>query len=512
MSSNRPQSQTVAVARGLLRALSAALQTFVLYPDGHPNRRETVRDLTDRARELLSNGEVVLFLAKGSFYLGPVLLAQESISLARLVKAFEEAGIEAVELLPGIQEEDLDGLVAILMGEAPAGGGAHRSSTIMINRVRPTMGEEDERQRDMTALFRSYATGLELLREGAVRVASGESIDLESTRTIVEELVDQIQRDPVQALLVTTVKSYDEYTYYHMVNVAMLSIALGFAVGLDREQVVLLGIGGLLHDVGKVKISKEVLEHPGALSEEQWRLIQRHPVDGAGLVYVTTRELLHPAASIVLEHHSAFDLKGYPSLSGRPHPSMPARLVAVADCFDAVTSRRSYRRAEDRRHALGILQSASGSGYDPRLVRAFVRLLGIYPIGSLVRLSTGEVGLVVRHHATDPAKPVVRMVLDAGGSASDPGEVDLGDESHEGVTVVDSLDAEDLGLDMAGLIREGRAESPESAGDEDDEGGLVHEPGHGEAAPEGYVDTHAEPHEHEDLPPVDADVAPPFPA
>lgn len=512
MSRGHPNAQAVTAARGLLRGLSGALQTYLLYPSGHPNRREAVQELAERARTLVRNreGDAVLFRARGSFYLGPSLLASESISLSRLLRAFEETEIEAVEFLRKVDESDVDMLVRILMGErglTPAG--------LVVNRVRPSLGREDERQREIANLFRTYATGLELLREAAAKVASGERIDLEGTRNIVEDLADQIQSDPIQALLVTTIKSYDEYTYYHMVNVAMLSIALGFAVGLDREQVVLLGVGGLLHDVGKVKISKDVLDHPGSLSEEQWRLIQRHPVDGAGLVYTTTRDLLHPAASIVLEHHAAFDLGGYPDLSERPHPSMPARLVSVADTFDAVTTNRAYRRAEDRQQALNILQSGAGNGYDPRLVRAFVRLLGVYPIGSLVRLSTGEVGLVVRHHPTESGKPAVRLILGADGSACEPQEVDTSETGSDGSprwSIVESMDAEALGLDMAALVRGGEFQ-PATRPEEEDPG-LVHEPGHGETPPEGYVDTHAEGGhlpEDSDLPPVDAEVGPPFP-
>jgi HD-GYP domain-containing protein (c-di-GMP phosphodiesterase class II) len=521
MSGGYPTPQATEEGRALLRAMSAVQQTFRLYPDRHPNRQEAVRDLVDRSRRLVDAvGEpAVVFVARGSFYLGPALLAHESISLSTLRRAFEEAEIEAIEIFARVNDEDVDLLCQMLMKQQQEENPMFTG--LMINRVRPTLPGEDQRQREVSELFQSYASGLELLRSAAAQVMSGDKVDLASTRAIVEHLADQIAKDPVQALLVTTVKSYDEYTYYHMVNVAMLSIALGYAVGLEREQVILLGLGGLLHDVGKMKVSKEVLDHPGKLSEEQWRAIQRHPVEGAGLVFVTSRDLLHPAASIVLEHHAAYDLSGYPDLSKRPHPALPARLVSVADCFDAVTSNRSYRKAEDRQRALGILEAGAGKGYDARLVRAFTRLMGIIPIGSLVRLSTGELGLVVRNHETDPTTPVVRLLLDKTETPQAPEEVDLSELGPNGEpwrSVLEVVEPDVLGVDMAALLQEGHLQSAQPLPATEEGDGLVHEPGHGEEQPEGYVDTHAEAqghghthgHEHGDLPPIDDDVAPPF--
>src|SRR5207249_8050671 len=121
---------------------------------------------------------------------------------------------------------------------------------------------------------------------------------------VVQELSDQIVRDPTQALMLATVRSHDEYTYYHMLNVCLLSIALGYAVGLDQDQILALGLGALLHDVGKVNVPVDVLQHVGALSPEQWRMIQRHPVEGAGIIFSTGENLEQLTAAIVLAHHA----------------------------------------------------------------------------------------------------------------------------------------------------------------------------------------------------------------
>lgn len=493
MSSRQPPASAIRDARTLLRALSSSLQTYGLYPAGHPSRQEGIREATGAARRLVDakDERPVLFVARRSLYLGSALLARESLTLAGLVDALTAAKIEALELLPEVGEGDLDTLVMILSGEK-------RSDTpmngILANRVRPDVEERDPRERYMTSLLGSYAFGLEHLRQSADAVAADRPVDLDGSMRVVEQLADGIIEDPMQALLVTTVKSFDEYTYYHMINVCMLSLALGYAVGLAREQLLLLGLGALLHDLGKVKVPQEVLRHPGQLDEEQWRLIQRHPVDGAGLVFVTSGDLFHPAASIVLEHHSAFDLHGYPNLSGRAHPSVPARLASVADVFDAVTTNRSYRQAEDRTQAMEVIQTASGSGFDPDVVSVFSRLLGAVPVGSLVTLSSGAVGLVVRSNEREASRPIVRLVLDTERHATEPELIDLSQRAADGSflgRIESTHEAGELGLDMTEVLRGVKAD-PAVMTDEGAEPGLVHEPGPGETHPPGYVDTHRE--------------------
>jgi hypothetical protein len=242
--------------------------------------------------------------------------------------------------------------------------------------------------------------------------------------------------------------------------------------------------------VGKVKVPSEILQHDGTLDEEQWRVIQRHPVDGAGLVLITTRNAYHPAVATVLEHHAAYDGSGYPTLSGRRSPTLAARIVAVADCFDAVTSKRAYRKPEERRQALSLLQAGAGRAFDPRVVRTFVRMVGIFPVGSLVQLSTGEIAVVVRNHERLLARPIVRMVLDARGDAAEPIELDLSQAGPDGEplhTVRRSVDPLEVDVDMLALLASTRFDVPPPV---DAGPGLVHEPAPTEEPPEGYVEAH----------------------
>lgn len=500
---------TLELAGSLLRGLSTARQAAALYPVGHPERLAHGEDLAVTARELIAalSEPPTLFVDRGSFYLGPVLLPRESLALGRLAEELAGAGIESLTLTPEVGAEAFDRLVEVLVGGAPL---AADLGGLRCNTVQPEPRPEDDWEVRLRTLRQAYAAGITVLRQAATQAAAGQSLDLPAVSAVVDRLADEVAHDPGYALLLSAVKSYDEYTYFHMVNVGLLSVALGQALGLRRDQVLVLGLGALLHDIGKVFVPTEVLQGTGRLDEEQWRLVQRHPVDGAAMLLATGDGLHHPATAILLEHHAAYDRTGYPPLHER-RPSVPSRLVAVADCFDAVTSKRSYRAALDRHRALALLTSAAGHGLDPHAVAAFQGLMGRFPVGSLVRLSSGEVGIVVRQDDRAVDRPTVLVLFDATDTPTTIVERALADEAPTGPRVVARVDPDRLGVDLPRFVVSGRLEA---LGPASVPGGLVHEPSPGEVPPEGYVDTHAEGHTHDHHAPTesrqDPDVAPPI--
>ena len=495
----------------LIRELAKARQAAMLYPAGHPQRMELGHALLALAQDLQerhAGNNPSLFVDRGGFYLGAVLLPRESLALGRLAEDFERAGIESLTLTPGLTAEDFDRLLSVLADQE-----AHHGAigALRCNVVRPAYRDEESWEQRLTELRRAYASGVTLLRRASQQVADGEPVDLAAASSVVARLHDEVQTDPGYGLLLSAVKSYDEYTYFHMVNVCLLSVALGQLVGLRRDQIMVLGLGGLLHDIGKVFVPQEVLSGTGRLDEEQWRLVQRHPVDGAGMLLATGDGLYHPAASILLEHHAAYDRSGYPGLHEHG-PSVPSRMVAVADSFDAVTSRRSYREPLDRHKALELLASASGHGLDPAAVAAFQRLLGRFPVGSLVRLTSGEVAVVVRQNERVLEQPTVLVLFDRSETPTEVEERDLAAQPEGGPVIAERVDPEVLGLDLPRFVVSGRVhELPAKPAP----GGLVHEPAPGEGVPDDYVDTHAEEpphhHPHPDSRP-DPDVSAPFDA
>jgi len=246
---------------------------------------------------------------------------------------------------------------------------------------------------------------------------------LERAESVVQGLLAGGSADPEDSLLLAGVHSHDEATFYHSVNVCLLSLAIGRAAGLGDPDLLALGTGALLHDIGRVLLDDPALHCTGALTSEQWDLVKLHPQEGAAAIMAVAGPGRETAAVVALEHHLRLDGGGYPDLPGR-RPHLFSRIVAIADGYDAMTSHRPHRSARTPQEALQMVLEESGSGYDPDLVTLFARMMGRFPPGSLLRLDSGETvvvtaggggiceGVVVRDVAGLPATSSERIVID----------------------------------------------------------------------------------------------------
>lgn len=277
----------------------------------------------------------------------------------------------------------------------------------------------------LNQLRSAYSEALDLMRDIGVGVSAGKSLPLGPARGAVESLVESVLADRDSGLLLSTMRAHDEYTFFHMVNVCILSVSMGASIGLPKDQLTSLGLGAILHDMGKVGVPHEVLNKPGALSDQDWAQIRRHPVEGAGLILSSWDKIEPRAAVIAYEHHQRLDGSGYPTLQLREKSDLLSRIVSVADTFDAITSRRSYRRAEQRQKALDVLVSGAGAHYDPRIVKVFIKMLGFYPPGSVVQLSDNSIAIVIKNNTESLSLPVIKVVRNPVGGRVDPVEIDL---------------------------------------------------------------------------------------
>src|SRR4029077_10132341 len=190
----------------------------------------------------------------------------------------------------------------------------------------------------------------------------------------------------------TAIKGHDEYTYAHCVNVGILSVAMGPLLGITRAARRDLGVAALLHDIGKLTIPGDVLRKPGRMNEDEWGLMRRHPVEGLKMVSRVPglSSLTVDMLSVTLQHHRTCDGGGYPRSTRTGSPSVAARIVAVADCFDAMTAHREYRRRPFTGYeALHVLLGPDRARYDPAALWALVKTVGLYPAGTLLVTDTG---------------------------------------------------------------------------------------------------------------------------
>ncbi len=235
----------------------------------------------------------------------------------------------------------------------------------------------------------------------------GKVLDMERCVSVVEEIASSVVKSPSGMLSVLRLKLADEYTYLHSVAVCALMVALGRTLGLDEAACREAGLGGFLHDVGKAFIPHELLNKPGKLTDEEFTQIKKHPE--LGYKYLSQDPNVPDyARDVCLHHHEKMDGNGYPEALRSGSISLYSRMAAICDVYDALTSDRPYKRAWDPAEAISTMATWSGH-FDRAMFLAFVKTLGIYPVGSIVKLESGRSGFVIRQNAQDLTRPVLKV-------------------------------------------------------------------------------------------------------
>ena len=237
---------------------------------------------------------------------------------------------------------------------------------------------------------------------------SGEPVDTELASHLVQEISDSVQRNPDALISLTRLKTADNYTYMHSVAVCALMVSLALQLQLDAEQTKIAGMGGLLHDLGKAQTPPEVLNKPAKLTDAEFDIIKAHPVQGYQML-VNGPPLDAMVLDIVLHHHEKTDGTGYPHGLKGDEISLFARMGAICDVYDAITSDRPYKKGWDPAEAMRKMAGWTSGHLDAQMFQGFVKSVGIYPTGSLVRLSSGRIGIVTTQNPRALLKPVVKV-------------------------------------------------------------------------------------------------------
>lgn len=238
----------------------------------------------------------------------------------------------------------------------------------------------------------------------------GKAITTDKISSLVSQISKSVNKDPSIILNVARLKSKDEYTYLHSVSVCALMINLGRRLGLDEAVVQDLGLAGMLHDLGKMSIPDIILNKPGKLDDDEWKVVRSHPEKGHAILLQA--DCGTPTAlDVCLHHHEKMDGTGYPFRIPGENISLAARMAAICDVYDAITSQRSYNKPLSGAMALAKMMSWRGH-FDPDLLRAFVESLGIFPIGSIVHLTNETLAVVIGEDPEDYSMPLVRIFYD----------------------------------------------------------------------------------------------------
>ena len=248
----------------------------------------------------------------------------------------------------------------------------------------------------------------QVLRSQFDALRNGGSVDFAAVRRTTREVARSITRNRYAVIGLTRLRSSHEYTYTHSVAVSALMIGLARELALPDAEIASIGLGGMLHDIGKAKVPVHVLDKPGPLTPEEWVTIKTHPERGTAILQ-RLGEVDPIVLDVALHHHERLDGKGYPHGLRGNEISIHARIAAVCDVYDALTSRRAYKEARPAATVLEMMARVEGQ-FDPRVLRALRSLIGAFPAGTLVRLQRGQLAVVVNEVSLDPLSPRVEAI------------------------------------------------------------------------------------------------------
>ncbi|MCX7092753.1 MAG: HD-GYP domain-containing protein [Methylobacter sp.] len=239
----------------------------------------------------------------------------------------------------------------------------------------------------------------------------GRQIEVERIEPVVGQMANSILRNKDALLSLCRIKNKDDYTFLHSVSVGALLISFAHALDFNRTVIKQLGVGGMLHDIGKTKVPNEILNKPGKLTEEEFVIMKSHVVHGCSILR-RSPGIAQVSFDVAAQHHERFDGSGYPLGLKNLETSVYGQMAAIVDVYDAITADRCYHKGMTPTVAVRKMFEWSKFHFNPNLLRTFIRTVGIYPVGTLVMLESGKLGVVIEQCETDMTKPLVRTVFD----------------------------------------------------------------------------------------------------
>ncbi|HEY5087485.1 MAG TPA: HD domain-containing phosphohydrolase [Gemmatimonadaceae bacterium] len=468
-------ANTRRAGRALIVAIHAATRSMKLYPPEHQAVQKSLAELASAAAdsrgvdadlELRVHGEFIfvngtrLRLDLGNY-----------ASFGRVLELFRASGVGVCRMLREASPREWFSLLTLLTTLGAAGDGdsdelARRLTAAGVDVFEVAAhsdAEEEVEEREATkaAARRTYAQSVALTKDVINSVRMGRVPSARKIKRAVQTIVDEVLTEEASLIGLTTLREYDEYTYTHSVNVCIFAVALGKRIGMSKLQLYELGVAALMHDIGKSRVPTDLLQKATALDEDDWRRITAHPWLGMLTLFQLRgqQELPYRAMVVAHEHHMRRDLSGYPRTIRPRAMAMTSKIVAVADAYDAATSRRSYQTKPYPPSA--VLQEMRDNplrGLDAVVVKAFITLLGIYPSGTLVVLDTFELAVVLAANPNPEmlSRPRVVIVSDGRGNLLQPPlETDLATTRADGQfarTIIKTADPDRYGIRVSDYV------------------------------------------------------------
>jgi len=441
-------------AEELTRRLAAALRGTELYSPAHPLVQRGIDALTAAAAERLQTAPAIVVGFLGDeVVVDGTRLPRGTASLIGFARDLRDRGIEKITLNRGLSRGEVGHLVAAFTDRTSAAPLQERLVARGVRNVtlgRIVVDEVSDDQAGIEAARRVYGTAVETAETLWNAAKAGDQPDPGAARKIIDGLARLVTQDRTSLMALTALKKYDNYTFTHMVNVSALAMAQARSLNIDGPLLREFGFAALMHDIGKVHTPLEVLNKPGKLTGDEFDVMKRHVVDGAHILR-RTPEMPALAPIVAFEHHLKQDLSGYPENIGNRKLNLCTMIVSIADVFDALRSNRPYREGMATVRIRNIMGEQGNPAFNQALLKRFVNLMGLFPVGNLVRLDKGEVAVVTAEHPTDPFRPQVKIIVDrAGDTLEDPLLINTWERDSRGEhahAVVEAIDPDTTEID-----------------------------------------------------------------
>lgn len=402
----------------VFRDFLALLETIKLYGSEHPKfKSDLSRSYLSLEQFLSQKDELIIGIIGDELAYENDILFELSKQIAPAIKYLKDRGVERIVFYYGVNSEELRKLALYLA--APKKDillspqeylESEGIKNIAIGKIKE-LEERNKLSQDPADLTKIYENSLEKISVSLGDVLDEQAIDNLTLKLVISNIMQNMANYHRELLKLTALKRYDAVSYVHILNVSILAMYFSSKLGFSREDVLDIGLAALFHDIGKMYISRRILNKPEYLTEEEFDKIKSHTVLGAELLlrYVPVLGML--PCVVAFEHHLKYDLSGYPKLPFAAKPHMVSLMVSICDVYDALSQRRGYKLDYSPEMIYNVMTSEKGSTFEPALLEKFFKIIGIWPIGSLVSLTDGRIAVVRDENESDMTLPKVEVIF-----------------------------------------------------------------------------------------------------